>query len=110
MHRILQTGFCVAGALYAWLDPAKLTQAKNTYCTNLACKIKAGVAVVISRLQAASHKREHPFKVLDKASDFVFAGRWQYVNGQTHIESYKPQREDVCLCGSARKFKKCCGL
>jgi hypothetical protein len=29
MHRILQTGFCVAGALHAWLDSAKLTQNKK---------------------------------------------------------------------------------
>ncbi len=50
------------------------------------------------------------FKVLDEASDFVFEGRWQYVNGETHIERYKPHRNDVCLCGSGRKFKKCCGL
>jgi SEC-C motif-containing protein len=68
----------------------------------------------------ASKKRVHfrayykdedgTFKVLDETSDFVFENRWQYVNGNTHIETYKPQRNDMCLCGSGQKFKKCCGL
>lgn len=37
-------------------------------------------------------------------------GRWQYVDGDASFSEYKPSRNDVCLCGSGKKFKKCCAV
>lgn len=36
-----------------------------------------------------------------------YEGHWFYVDGTgaTHV----PGRNDVCLCGSGKRFKKCCG-
>jgi hypothetical protein len=31
------------------------------------------------------------------------------LNNQTVIADKKPGRNDLCLCGSGRKYKKCCG-
>ena len=31
------------------------------------------------------------------------------LNNQTIIEDMKPGRNDPCLCGSGKKYKKCCG-
>jgi len=49
------------------------------------------------------------YSVLDETSDFVFQDRWLYLEGDTSITPHKPERNDVCLCGSGKKFKKCCG-
>ncbi|MDU0355302.1 YchJ family protein [Paraglaciecola aquimarina] len=37
--------------------------------------------------------------------------RWFYTTGNILKGSgqYKQERNDICLCGSGRKFKKCCG-
>ena len=34
--------------------------------------------------------------------------RWFYVSGK-HLPPPKLQRNDICWCGSGKKFKKCCG-
>ena len=50
------------------------------------------------------------FSVLEEVSDFVFENdRRFYVSGDTQIVPVKLERNDVCLCGSGKKFKKCCG-
>lgn len=36
-------------------------------------------------------------------------GHWQYLEGNANWLLLKPGRNDVCPCGSGRKFKKCCG-
>ncbi len=47
---------------------------------------------------------------LEERSVFVReSGRWFYVNGDTRDGTAKPGRNDRCLCGSGRKFKRCCG-
>ncbi len=57
----------------------------------------------------AYFKDEDGFAVLDEISDFVLEdGRWFYVSGETQTHSMNLGRNDVCLCGSGKKFKKCC--
>lgn len=49
------------------------------------------------------------WRFLEEHSEFVReSGHWFYVSGVTRDESFKPGRNDACLCGSGRKFKKCC--
>lgn len=43
------------------------------------------------------------------------AGRWYFVDGEIIRESFKREepkigRNDPCLCGSGKKYKKCCYL
>ncbi|MCK0106543.1 YchJ family metal-binding protein [Marinobacter sp. S0848L] len=46
---------------------------------------------------------------LEEQSDFVREeGRWFYLSGTTSEGQLKPGRNDVCPCGSGRKFKVCC--
>lgn len=57
----------------------------------------------------AFFKDENEFAVLEEASNFVFEdGRWFYLSGETNTYSVELGRNDVCLCGSGKKFKKCC--
>lgn len=57
----------------------------------------------------AYFKDEDEFAVLEEISDFVLEnGRWFYVSGKTETHTIELQRNDVCLCGSGKKFKKCC--
>ncbi|WP_353351155.1 YchJ family metal-binding protein [Oceaniserpentilla sp. 4NH20-0058] len=49
------------------------------------------------------------WSVLDEQSNFINEGnRWFYVKGNTQIEHFFPARNDACLCGSSKKYKKCC--
>ena len=36
-------------------------------------------------------------------------GRWYYLAGETDFRSPDVGRNDPCLCGSGKKWKKCCG-
>ena len=36
-------------------------------------------------------------------------GRWYYLAGETDFRSPGIGRNDPCLCGSGKKWKKCCG-
>ena len=57
-----------------------------------------------------SQSQDH-YSVLEEVSDFVFeGGKWLYVSGDTKTEKYKQQRNEICLCGSTKKYKKCCAL
>ena len=50
------------------------------------------------------------FSVLEELSDFIKEdGHWFYVSGDTQIQPVTLARNDVCLCGSGKKYKKCCG-
>lgn len=52
-------------------------------------------------------KRWH---VLEEVSRFVKEQqRWWYVDGTPTLTRLKPGRNDLCLCGSGRKLKVCCG-
>lgn len=49
------------------------------------------------------------FSMLDEISDFLQEnGRWLYVKGETQFLNVSPNRNDPCLCGSGKKYKKCC--
>lgn len=37
------------------------------------------------------------------------AGKWLYDQGETKRIQLSLGRNDACLCGSGKKFKKCCG-
>jgi SEC-C motif-containing protein len=50
--------------------------------------------------------------ILHEISEFNFEnGRWYYVNGTQPREQLmeKIGRNDLCPCGSNKKYKKCCG-
>lgn len=56
--------------------------------------------------QALSHHERSDFEKQD--------GKWYFVDGQpvqTPIKRAQPKvgRNDPCVCGSGKKFKKCCG-
>jgi len=49
------------------------------------------------------------FSVLEELSDFIKEGEhWFYVSGDTQIQPIILNRNDTCLCGSEKKYKKCC--
>lgn len=57
--------------------------------------------------QGRGRKRWH---LLEEVSRFVHEQqRWWYVNGTPTLTRLKPGRNDLCLCGSGRKLKGCCG-
>lgn len=59
--------------------------------------------------QAFFKNDDGSFSVLDETSDFVFENNnWLYVEGDTDIRAFKPQRNALCLCGSGKKYKACC--
>ncbi|MGD9661340.1 MAG: YchJ family protein [Porticoccaceae bacterium] len=35
-------------------------------------------------------------------------GRWYYVSGEVKDAVFKPERNDICPCGSGKKYKQCC--
>lgn len=50
--------------------------------------------------------------LMHETSDFIFENKqWYYTTGLIHKDSgaYVQQRNDLCLCASGKKFKKCCG-
>ncbi|UTW47841.1 SEC-C domain-containing protein [Bacterioplanoides sp. SCSIO 12839] len=58
----------------------------------------------------ATFKEKSEYLQLSETSDFVFDdGVWYYLDGNAQFETFKPGRNDPCLCGSGKKFKKCCG-
>ncbi|MBU3002715.1 YchJ family protein [Paraglaciecola arctica] len=60
----------------------------------------------------AFYKIEQQYFVMHELSDFVMIDNiWLYTSGSILKDSgvFQPQRNSRCLCGSGRKFKKCCG-
>ena len=60
----------------------------------------------------AFYQLDNAYHVMHEVSDFIFeAGKWWYADGviQKGSGEYTPQRNSQCLCGSTKKFKKCCG-
>lgn len=50
--------------------------------------------------------------VMHETSSFILEqGQWRYTTGIMHKDSgpYIQQRNDLCLCNSGKKYKKCCG-
>jgi len=61
--------------------------------------------------KAIYHDDPHaPFSVLEEVSLFEkLNGLWVYVSGEVNQYDHTPSRNDTCLCGSGKKYKKCCG-
>lgn len=58
----------------------------------------------------AYFKEDDNYFALSENSHFIKEqGQWFYVEGEHRIIKIKPERNDPCLCGSGKKFKKCCG-
>lgn len=77
---------------------AKSVQAGEAYVEFIAGYLESGV----------------PGVMRERSRFLMEEGQWRYVDGvqidtgdQTLIN--KPGRNDPCICGSGRKFKKCCG-
>lgn len=57
----------------------------------------------------AFFKDQDGFQCLEETSDFVIENnRLVYLSGVTQMHTITLSRNDVCLCGSGKKFKKCC--
>ena len=55
----------------------------------------------------AYYKESNTIKVLHEKSNFICEnGTWFYVDGELY--NSKVERNEVCPCGSGKKFKKCC--
>lgn len=55
----------------------------------------------------AYYKEKENIKVLHEKSNFIKEDDlWKYVDGE--IYNSKIERNEVCPCGSGKKFKKCC--
>ena len=60
----------------------------------------------------AYYSADQQFFVMHETSSFVQENNgWKYDTGTIYPDSgaYKPGRNDPCLCGSGKKYKKCCG-
>ncbi len=57
----------------------------------------------------AYFKEENTFKYLEESSNFTLEhNKLVYVDGVTKVGKANLNRNDTCLCGSGKKFKKCC--
>jgi len=59
----------------------------------------------------AYYRHENSFFKMSENSRFILEDhQWRYVDGDVaeHIKLVKPNRNDLCLCQSGKKFKKCC--
>ena len=55
----------------------------------------------------AFYSEDGEMKVLHEKSRFVQVdGAWKYADGE--LLGTKIQRNDICPCGSGKKYKKCC--
>lgn len=60
--------------------------------------------------KAYSQDESGEFQCLEEMSEFEkLNDRWVYLNGDVSMGPARLQRNDTCLCGSGKKFKKCCG-
>jgi SEC-C motif-containing protein len=63
----------------------------------------------------AYFNEENTMKTMHELSEFhLDKGKWYYVDGKnskptSSIAHPKIKRNDLCLCGSGKKHKKCCG-
>jgi len=59
----------------------------------------------------AIYLHENHFFKMHENSRFIFENsHWRYMNGDVteHIELPTPSRNDLCICQSGKKFKRCC--
>lgn len=56
----------------------------------------------------AYYKDQENIKVLHEKSNFIIEDNvWRYKDGELY--NSKVERNETCPCGSAKKYKKCCG-
>ncbi len=50
------------------------------------------------------------WQMRERSNFIVEEGAWRYLDGDVshNSELAKPKRNEVCFCGSAKKFKQCC--
>lgn len=49
------------------------------------------------------------WQVVEEKSKFLCQDQhWYYLTGDYQPQTFKPNRNDPCPCGSGKKFKKCC--
>jgi SEC-C motif-containing protein len=61
----------------------------------------------------AIYRSNNRYYVMHELSDFVLEDdKWFYTTGvmQKNSGEFVPERNSQCLCGSGKKFKKCCYL
>lgn len=64
----------------------------------------------------ARYRQHGRLAALSETSEFRrIMGAWRYIRGDVTLSSKKAPalqigRNDPCLCGSGRKYKKCCGV
>ncbi|MFT2090894.1 YchJ family protein [Paraglaciecola sp. 2405UD69-4] len=59
----------------------------------------------------AFYRVDNHFYVMHELSDFVLENNcWRYTTGEILKSSgeFTPERNSQCLCGSGKKYKKCC--
>lgn len=57
---------------------------------------------------AAYFLHEQKLDVIEEVSDFIYEGRWYYKSGKLKkTDPTKIGRNDLCPCGSGKKFKQC---
>lgn len=55
-------------------------------------------------------KDNNQLDAIHESSDFILEnGNWYYTEGVQHSPVY-PKRNELCVCGSKKKFKQCCLL
>lgn len=57
----------------------------------------------------AIYRTANGWGYLEEVSEFLQeGGRWYYHSGAPHEGTLKPGRNELCPCGSGKKFKACC--
>lgn len=57
----------------------------------------------------AYFKEDSEFKYLEESSNFIQQDKkLVYLDGKTKVGTAHQNRNDFCLCGSGKKYKKCC--
>ncbi|MDX8404328.1 MAG: YchJ family metal-binding protein [Mariprofundaceae bacterium] len=65
------------------------------------------VAFIASFFDGSKGKRLHETSRFVRANCAKEIGRWLYVDGQCSVSDIG--KNDICPCGSDKKFKRCCG-
>ena len=57
----------------------------------------------------AYYQEKNEWHLLEETSKFLFENdHWFYHSGNYQPQTLQPTRNDLCPCGSGKKFKKCC--
>lgn len=94
-----------------WANQAKWEKLEIVKCEDGQESDETGIVEFRAYFKMAGQKQVH-----HERSRFVKRdGRWFYVDGEMNpapeqrINTVKVGRNDPCVCGSGKKYKKCCG-